>query len=92
VTVAVGAAGVAAGFGAAVGAADFLAAAGGFAFGFVAGLLAAGGVSALGGVSEICACALAVNNRQLTRIEIGRRSFIFRRYPCSASAFPDMAA
>jgi hypothetical protein len=84
VTVAVGAAGFAAGFaaaagaagfGVAAGAAGFLAVAAGFAFALAAGL-SAGGVSTPGGVSEICAAAFAANVRQLARINIGRRIFI----------------
>jgi hypothetical protein len=81
VTVAVGAAGVAAGFGVAAAAAGFLAISGGFALGFAAGLLAAGGVSAPGGVNDICAAAPAVNNRQVARIDMGRRIFISGAIP-----------
>jgi hypothetical protein len=53
-----------------------LATAGGLGFGLAAGLFSAGGGSAAGGVSEICADALAANIRQLAKIEMGRRIFI----------------
>src|SRR5258708_38879284 len=77
-TVAVGGADGASGFGVASGAIGFLAAAGGFAFAdsFLAGGLLSAGFSAEGGVSDTCATAEAVSIRMLARITIGRTSFI----------------
>jgi hypothetical protein len=87
VTVAAGG-GVADGFGAAAGVGGALFAAAGFGFGlslfalaFATGLFAKAGLSAAGGVSEICACALAVIIRQPVRIDIGRRRFIAGAIP-----------
>src|ERR1700676_3252280 len=85
VTVAVGGGGGVAGLAVAAGA-GFLATAGGFGFGFAAGLFAAG-VSAPGGVSEICATALAVHIRQLVTIDIARRSLISGAIPARLSLF-----
>ena len=86
--VAAGAAGVAAGFGVAAGAAGFLAGAGGLGFGFAAARL--GGVAAAGASARLAPRALAVSIRQPARIDMGRRTS-FRRYPCSARAFPAAA-
>src|SRR3954471_23793627 len=66
-------------------AAGFFAAAGAFAFGgacFAAGG-AAGGCAA-GGVSEVCAVALAIVISKPASSDMGRRSFMVRRYPCPA--------
>src|SRR3984893_3110983 len=77
-TVAVGGAGGASGFGVAAGVAGFLAAAGGFAFAasFLAGGLLSAGFSAEGGVSDTCATAWAASINMLTRMSIGRRLVI----------------
>src|SRR6266540_315193 len=66
--------GVAAGFFAAVG-----------AFGLGASFFAAGGLAggcAAGGVSEICAVAPAIVISKPASSDMGRRSFMVRRYPC----------
>src|SRR6185436_5761431 len=87
----------AAGDGVAV-AAGFFAAVG--ALGLAASFFAAGGLAggcAAGGVSEICAVAPAIVISKPASSDMGRRSFMVRRYPCPALSglglfFPNAAS
>src|SRR6185436_16275786 len=79
-------------------AAGFFAAVGAFGRGasfFAAGALAGG--CAAGGASEICAVATAIVISKPASSDMGRRSFMVRRYPCPALsglvlAFPNAAS
>src|SRR5437879_9337064 len=65
------------------------------AFGLGASFFAAGGLAggcAAGGVSEVCAEALAIVIKRPVSSDMGRRSFMIRRYPCPALAFPNAAS
>src|SRR3954467_1304357 len=90
---------VIAGLSGAAGAGDGVAVAAGFfaavgAFGLGASFFAAGGLAggcAAGGVSETCAGAPAIVIRRLASSDMGRRSFMVRRYPCPALSVPALA-
>src|SRR3954467_9242260 len=83
---------VIAGLSGAAGAGDGVAVAAGFfaavgAFGLGASFFAAGGLAggcAAGGVNETCAAAPVIVISKPASSDMGRRSFIIRRYPCPA--------